>query len=210
MNNEPNQGLNGARLALLAFAAALAFSGCSSNSGPLKLYPAANPAVYVARQPFGGQMVVDTLSRTDTVVAIDAPQRRIELKHADGTITSYKCGPEIRNFAEMKVGDQVRATVVDEVAVSLRPASASQSITASAAAGAPSGARPGVVNLDTLDYTARIAAIDPWRHSVTLQTADGRTKPIIVGEYINLADYSVGDEVSVRSTQALAVLVEKP
>lgn len=210
MKIERDNTLNGAVL-LLALAAALAFTACSSKSGPAKSYPTVNPNVYVAQQPFAGQMVVDTLSRTDTVVSIDAAQRRIELKHADGSITSYKCGPEIRNFAQIKVGDQVKATVVDEVAVYLKPASASQSLTATGATiGARLGARPGVVSLDTLDFTARIAAIDPWRHSVTLQTADGRTKPITVSEFINLADYSVGDEVSVRLTQALAVLVEKP
>jgi hypothetical protein len=31
-----------------------------------------------------------------------------------------------------------------------------------------------------------------------------------VGEYVNLADFTVGDQVVVRLTQALAVLVEKP
>jgi S1-C subfamily serine protease len=72
------------------------------------------------------------------------------------------------------------------------------------------GTKPGVVSLDTLDFTAKVLAIDPWQHQVTLQTADGRTKPVRVGEYVNLADFNVGDEVVVRLTQALAILVEKP
>jgi len=199
---------------VIGFVAALALTACSSHSGSVKpASPAANfnPNAFTNTGAFAGQMVVDTLSRTDTVVAIDSALRRIELKHANGTITSYKCGPEIRNFDQIKAGDQVKATVVDEVGVYLKPASQSQSLTATGTTvGARLGAKPGVVNLDTLDLTARITAIDPWQHQVTLQTADGRTRPITVSEYINLADFSVGDEVSVRLTQALAVLVEKP
>jgi len=195
-------------------AAALALTACSTHSGPVKpASPGANfnPNAFTNTEAFAGQMVVDTLSRTDTVVAIDAALRRIELKHANGAITSYKCGPDIRNFDQIKVGDQVKATVVDEVGVYLKPASQSQSLTATGAAiGARLGTKPGVVSLDTLDLTARITAIDPWKHQVTLLTADGRTRPITVSEYINLADFNVGDEVSVRLTQALAVLVEKP
>ncbi|HTY89397.1 MAG TPA: hypothetical protein VMB80_18250 [Candidatus Acidoferrum sp.] len=210
MRRERNPMLSLAAL-LLALAAAVVFTACSSRSGSAKSPAPFNPYAFTNQEAFGGQMVMDTLSRTDTVVSIDSALRRIELKHADGTVTSYKCGPEIRNFDQMKVGDQVKATVVDEVAVYFKPASQSQSLAAaSLTVGARLGAKPGVVNLDTFDFTARIAAIDPWKHQVTLLTADGRSRPITVSEYINLADFNVGDEVAVRLTQALAILVENP
>jgi hypothetical protein len=191
--------------------ALVALTSCSSTPSPSKSNPPTNPAAYADQGNFEGQVVVNSITLTNTVVAIDAPQRTIELKHADGKTTRYKCGPQVANFAQIKVGDQVKATVVDEMALFLKPASQTQSIAATGAVvGARLGAKPGVVSLDTLNFTATVLAIDPWRHQVTLQTADGRTKPVQVGEFVNLADFNVGDHVVVRLTQALAVLVEKP
>ena len=45
---------------------------------------------------------------------------------------------------------------------------------------------------------------------MTLQLPDGTTKTIKVGEAVNLADVSVGETVSVKSTQATLVVLEKP
>jgi hypothetical protein len=187
------------------------FISCSSTPSPSKSNQPTNPAAYADQGNFEGQVVVNTITQTNTVVSIDATNRTVELKHADGKITRYKCGPQVANFDQIKVGDQVRATVVDEVALFIKPASQTQNITATAATvGARLGAKPGVVSLDTLDLTAKVLSINPWLHQVTLLTADGRTKPVQVGEFVNLADFNVGDQVVVRLTQALAVLVEKP
>jgi hypothetical protein len=210
MNPEKTKILNWTVMVLLP-AILVVFTSCSSTPSSSKSNEPTNPAAYADQGNFAGQVVTDSITRTDTVVSIDAAQRQIELKHADGKITSYKCGPQVMNFDQIKVDDQVRATVVDEMALFLKPASATQSLTATATVvGARLGAKPGVVSLDTLDLTAKVLAIDPWQHQVTLQTADGRTRPVRVGEFVNLADFNVGDEVVVRLTQALAVLVEKP
>ncbi|MFZ0826615.1 MAG: hypothetical protein WAO02_04255 [Verrucomicrobiia bacterium] len=212
MNLEIAKIPRGAAMLLLS-AALLALTACSSTPSPSKSNSnqPTNPATYADQGNFEGQVVVNTVIQTNTVVSIDAAQRRIELKHADGKITSYKCGPQVANFDQIKVGDQVKATVVDEVALFIKPASQMQSITATAVAvGARLGAKPGVVSLDTLNFTAKVLSINPWLHQVTLQTADGQTKPVQVGEFVNLADFNVGDQVVVRLTQALAVLVEKP
>lgn len=210
MNPEKNNIPNWAALLLVPMVLA-GLSACSSTPNASQSSPPTSPAPYASQGGFEGQVVVDSITRTDTVVSIDAAQRTIDLKHEDGKITRYKCGPQVANFDQIKVGDQVKATVVDQMALFIKPASQMQSINATnAVVGARLGAKPGVVSLDTLDFTAKVLAINPWLHQVTLQTADGRTKPVTVGEFVNLADFNVGDEVVVRLTQALAVLVEKP
>ena len=202
--------LSRAAIALLAVIL-LGLNSCSSTPKPSQSNPPTNPAALADQGNFAGQVVVNSVTLTNMVVAVDAARRTIEFKREDGRITSFKCGPEVRNFDQIKVGDPVKATVVDEMALFLKPASPTQSITATGAVvGARLGAKPGVVSLDTLDFTATVVAIDPWRHQVTLQTADGRTKTVPVGEFVNLADFSTGNQVVVRLTQALAVLVEKP
>ena len=53
-------------------------------------------------------------------------------------------------------------------------------------------------------------AINAWNDTVTLQLAGGFTKTIHVSQAVNLADVSVGDNVSVRATEAVVVVLEKP
>jgi hypothetical protein len=51
----------------------------------------------------------------DQAQKVDAAIRTVVLKSPDGTTKSYKLGPELRNFDQIKVGDTVKATVVDAV-----------------------------------------------------------------------------------------------
>src|SRR6476659_6913394 len=60
---------------------------------------------------------VRTMSETASVQSIDQANRTVTLKTADGALHTYKCSPEVRNFDKMKVGDQVIATVTDELAL---------------------------------------------------------------------------------------------
>jgi hypothetical protein len=44
---------------------------------------------------------------------------------------------------------------------------------------------------------------------VTLQLPGGLTKTIKVSEFVNLADVSVGDTVSVKATEAAVLVLDK-
>jgi preprotein translocase subunit YajC len=158
-----------------------------------------------------GAIVVDTTGMTATVTAIDTRRRRITLAAPDGRWATYKVSKDVINFDQIRVGDQVKATVTEELAVFLRPAgtlpSAGEGV---AVALAPKGAKPGLVLADTAEVTARVVAVDAVNRRVTLQFADGTTKTVRVNPDINLANVAPGDAVTVRITEALAVLVEKP
>ena len=159
---------------------------------------------------FGGQVVVDSFTTNLTVVSIDAPQRKLVLRHPDGKLTTCKVGPAVTRFNQIKVGDQIKATVVKESSVSLDKAGTLQSVSESASAVAVPGAEPGVKTVDTLTYTAKVLAIDLVGHQATLQMADGQTKTIKVREAVNLVDFNPGDTVSVRISETTTVLVENP
>jgi hypothetical protein len=160
---------------------------------------------------YGGQVVVDTITTNVSVVSIDVAQRKLVLRHPDGKVTTYKVGPEVTKFNQIKVGDEIKATVVEEFALSLDMAGTLPSVSASASAVAvPNGAEPGVKTVNILSYTAKVLAIDLVGHQATLQMADGQTKTMKVREAVNLADFSPGDTVSVRLTEATTILVENP
>ncbi len=187
---------------------ALFCAACSSTI-PLKV---TGPETFAGAQDFGGQIVVNAIATTNTVLAIDTAHRRVTLKNtASGKIHQYKCGPQVVNFNQIKVGDVVNATVVERMSIFVRQDSAAQSLSASALVVRPlPGAKPGVVGVQALDFTATILDINNWQDQVTLQGVDGITRTVTVGESINLADFNVGDQVTVRVTEALAILVTKP
>jgi len=196
-------------LPALGSAVALMLSACSSAPPPSG--PITSGAAYETQPGFGGQTIVNTVTRIDTVVSIDSVKRTLELKHPDGRITAYHCGPEIVNFNGIKVGDRVKATVVEEMAVSLKPGTAPETLSQSAVVvRSPGGAMPDFKNVETLKFTAKIMAIDIWGGTVTLQLATGQTRTLHCSDAINLADFNVGDDVSVMSVDSTSIAVEKP
>jgi hypothetical protein len=199
-------GLAVTPLALLALAA------CSSTPlSPEKQWKTETYQQEGGGAGYGGQVVVDTVTTNATVESIDAKQRTLLIKYPDGQTTTYKAGPEVQKFDQIKVGDLLKGTLVNERAVSLVKVGtlSSASVTDSAVA-VPNGAKPGVKTVHILNFTAKVLSIDPMGHQVTLQMADGRTRNVRVRDAINLANFNPGDLVSIRLTETTTILVETP
>lgn len=191
-------------LALLP-AALLTFISCSST-------PKGEKTTAVAYQEgVPGGVMVETFKTTATVTAIDAANRKVTLVSPDGKKTTYKAGPEIINFDQIHIGDQLKVTVAEELVVYLADKGAPPS---DAAAGlvalAPKGAKPGGIMASTVQVTAKVKSIDLKKHKATLEFPDGSTKTFAVRKDVDLTQRKVGEEVVIRSTEALAILVEKP
>ena len=75
---------------------------------------------------------------------------------------------------------------------------------------APVGAKPGVWVANTDEVTAKVTAIDLKHHKATLLFPDGSSRTFKVRPDVDLARQSVGQEVVIRKTEAMAVTVEKP
>ena len=182
--------LKSAAITLLPVAA-LALTGCWT--APTVLAPASgNPSLV------GSMVVVESFKTTATVESIDAAERKIVLKRADGVTTT------------LKAGDQVKATVVEETAVYLKPAGSPESVTASVVVTrAKTGAMPGVKAVDTRSFTGKVLSIDPVQHQVTLQLVGGQIRTVRMNDFVNLADFNPGDDVSVRITESMVIAVEK-
>ena len=160
--------------------------------------------------PVGGMVTSDTTTMTATVQAVDPDNRTVTLRRPDGTTSTYQVGPEAVNFDQIKVGDQVKATYVESLAVSVRKAdeppsvAESQSITR-----APKGAMPAGVIVNTTELTARVTAIDPTNRTVTLVGPAGNTRTLKVGPDVDLTKVQPGDNVVVRYTEELKIQVER-
>jgi len=152
---------------------------------------------------------IDAMNAVYTVDSIKPADRTVVLRERDGSLTAVECGPEVRNFDQIKVGDRVTATVAQSLAVHLVkgdsvPLGAG---TTTAVVRSPEGAKPGGKIVDTVAFTARIMGVDVPNRRVTLQTADGEKETVKVGPDIDLANIKPGDHVGVRATRAFAITV---
>jgi hypothetical protein len=200
-------------VAMLLPAAFLIFTSCSSTPPPANPGQPFSPSVYDSGSGFNGEIVTDAISTTATVVSIDRTKRLVVLKRADGSNVTYKALPNAFGFDDIKAGDVVKVSVAEELAVFLGrnsvPASASTNA-AKLRVRLPGGTQAVASEVGTVSFTAKITAINDWNDAVTLQLSDGTSKTIKVSEAVNLADVSVGDVVSVQSTEAAVVVLEKP
>jgi hypothetical protein len=197
---------------MLLSAALLVLTSCSSPPVAWNSKTSFASSAYEAPADFGGEVVTDAISTTATVVSVDHTKRLVVLKRADGTTITYKALPGAPGFDVIHAGDLVKVSVAEELAVFLGrnsvPATAGADI-ARLRVRLPDGTQAAAAEVATLVYTGKIAAINDWDDTVTLQLPGGPTKTIKVSEFVNLADVSVGDSVSVKASEAAVLVLEK-
>ncbi len=150
------------------------------------------------------------MTETATIVAIDSTNRLVSLKAEDGTVETIYAGPEVKRFAELKVGDKITFKYYESVVFSIQkpgdkpPASAPPSLVRGM------GARPAGTLSQQMTAVVTIEAIDLAVPSVTIKTDKGETMHFKIEDKSNLKGVKVGDKVQITYTQALAVSVDAP
>jgi translation elongation factor P/translation initiation factor 5A len=137
----------------------------------------------------------------------------VTLKGEAGETKTLKCGPEVRNFDQIKVGDTVKLTFVDEVAAYVRKADAPpMAEEAAMVALAPKGAKPGVLMAETAEVKAKVEDVNLKKHTVTFLNPDGTKQTVKVGKKAKAAlkELQKGDDIVLRITQALMIDVTAP
>jgi hypothetical protein len=170
----------------------------------------AKPAIVVTK--------VSTLNAS--VAAVDKAERLVTLRSDDGREQSIKCGPEVRNFDQIEVGDRVTAEYHEATAIFARKPQAAAGAAESGPGGvarsygmaelAPLGAKPGGLITNVSELTATVDDIDYVKRQVVLLGPSGRPRMISVGDDVqNFESLRKGDEVVIRYTEAIAISVAK-
>ena len=158
-----------------------------------------------------GAIEVSAITKTAKVTAVDPAKRTVTLANPDGVTNTYELGKNVRNFDQIKVGDEVKATLLEAVAVAVSKSSAPPDASGrDLVAVAPKGAMPGVIMAKTRQISAKIVSVDPQARTVTVEGPAGGTPTIRVGPKVNMNELQKGDDVTLRVTDALALRVEKP
>jgi hypothetical protein len=190
---------------VLLLAVAFIASSCKSSKPT-----GTTTSVAAIQQGVPGGVFVETQQMTADVTAINAAKREVTLKTADGKKTVVKCGPEVVNFDQIHVGDKVKVTAAEELVIYMATDAAPAGDGGAAlVALAPKGAKPGGVVAATVQVTATVTAIDLKKHKADLQFADGTTHTVAVRPDVDLTKRKVGEQVVIRTTEALALSVEK-
>jgi hypothetical protein len=158
-----------------------------------------------------GAIVVESVTGKAKVTAVDSAKRTVTFD-MDGMSRTVTCGPEVRNFDQIKVGDMLKVTFAESVAVYLQKAGAPAGGEAvSTVAVAPKGAKPGVLIADSIVLQSKIDDVNAKKRTVTITMPDGKSRTLKVAKGVKgLKDIKKGDDVNVRFTEALAITIETP
>ncbi|MFO1325330.1 MAG: hypothetical protein U1F15_14890 [Burkholderiales bacterium] len=152
--------------------------------------------------------VAEVVKLTATITAIDAATRDVTLKGPQGNEVTLTAGPEVKNFANMKVGDQVDVEYVQALTLELKKGGGLvvARTEQKGAAGAKPGERPAGAAGRQVTIVADVIAVDAAKQTITLkgpkQTVDMR-----IADPEQFKRIAKGDQVEATYTQALAVAV---
>lgn len=186
----------------------LMFTGCSKEAPPPP--PSEGTSSATLEKGVPGGIVVETYKLIANVTAIDSETRTVTLLTSDGKKTNVICGPEVINFDQIRVGDQLKVTVTEEVAVQMATEPTPLTAGGARVSLAPKGAKPGGVMAAVVQVTATVTAIDLKQHKATLSFPDGSTRTVAVRPDVDLTQRKVGEKVVIRTAQSIAISVEKP
>ena len=147
-------------------------------------------------------------TETATVESIEAASRTVTLKKPDGSFVTVVAGPDIKRFAEVKVGDKVNARYYENVVMRLKRSGEPDVDTATKATTAAEAVLPGGTKAKQRTITAVITAIDMNVPSITFTGPNNWKYTSTVQDKANLAKVKVGDKVDITWTEAVLVSLE--
>jgi len=147
-----------------------------------------------------------------TVTAVDQDARTVTLKGSDGESRTFQVGPKVKNFANVKVGDEVITQYQEALAVYVHRSEPGQPLPSPTSAEATTRAKPGEKPAGSVARTSvvttTVTAIDKANQTVTLKGPEGNTVTVKVKDPKNLEGVNIGDTVTAEYSEALAVAVQ--
>lgn len=184
-------------LAALAAAALLAPTAFAQGGG-----------VAVQSSP-GSVSAAQTVRITATITKIDPATREITLKGPKGNEIVVVAGEQVKNFAQMKVGEQVNADYLEALTLDLKKGGGmkvARTEDAGMKSAAP-GSKPGAIAARQVTVVADVIDVDAARQVVTLKGPQ-RTVELHVRDPEQFKMIAKGDQVQATYTEAVAVAVE--
>jgi outer membrane protein OmpA-like peptidoglycan-associated protein len=154
----------------------------------------------------------ETIVVTAEVLAIDKEDRSLTLLGPEDTVVDLLVTDDVRNFDQIKVGDQLSVEYYSSVAIYIgEVGSKPKTDTGLVAVRAEKGEKPGALAVGAIDMSASIVAIDKTERTLKLKLPDGSMVTTEVDKAVQVFDsLRVGDTIHTRLTKAVAISVEVP
>jgi Cu/Ag efflux protein CusF len=146
---------------------------------------------------------------TGVVEAIDAANRKVTIRKADGTVVTTVAGPEITRFGEVQVGDKISARYYETLIVRVKQPGEAEVASATRGTTGSNQETPGGTKAKQLTLTVTITAVDPATSSITFTGPEGWKYTSRVQDPAVLDKVKAGDKVDIVWTEALLVSLER-
>lgn len=189
-------------LATITAAVAIAL-GC-----PAHAQPKAPQAAVVVTSEAGRATAVAIAEATATVVAINQASRIVTLKGANGRTLDVLCGDEVKNFAQIHVGDDVKMSYREALTLQLKKTRAPLAAAAtSATVSAAPGSQPAAASGTEATVLADVVNVDPANSIISLKGPAGNVIDLKVQNPDHFKVVKKGDQVEAVYKQAAAIAV---
>lgn len=178
---------------------------------PVATLAQSGTAAASSAQAPGVRMKAGEFEMRAKVVELDTARRTATLRGAKGKLVTVDVPADVKNFDQVRVGDDLVVRYIAAVAAKLEPASTSgirERVENTGAIAAPAGALPGTAAARTVEVLAVIQALDRKAGAVTLRGVR-RTVTVNVPAGVDIAKLKVGDEVRAVFVEAAVVSVER-
>ncbi len=165
-------------------------------------------AVVTSNQP-GKVSVAETVKVSAAVTAIDKATRKVTLKNAAGKTFEVVAGEEVKNFDQIKVGDQLVVQYVQALTLEVMAGGGLRSSTqTSDTVQAKPGERPGAAGAREVTVTADVMAVNRKAMTITVRGPNGNMVDLKVKNPDHFKAVKVGDQIQAVYVEALAIAIE--
>jgi hypothetical protein len=171
--------------------------------------PAAEGVGAVVTAP-GSAAAAEVVTVSASVESIDKEKRLVILKRPEGNVFAVAAGPEVRNFDQIKVGDQVIVSHYEAISLELKKGGSGipERVETETAGRAAPGERPGAGVARQVTVVANVVSVDEKKQTVRLRGPEHTVVDLKVRDPNQLKLVKVGDQVEATYTEATAISVE--
>ena len=170
--------------------------------------PAPKGETMMATAP-GKGVAANIVEVTASIQAIDKKNRTVTIKGPRGHVETVVAGPEVKNFDQIKVGDNVALRYMEALSLELKKGGTAPVARTDSTMGATAkpGEKPAAGVGRQIHVTANVVAVDPATQTVSLK-GPKQTVDLHVGDPEQFKLVKVGDQVEATYTEAVALSVE--
>ena len=157
----------------------------------------------------GKGIAANVVEITASVQAVNKADRTVTIKGPRGHVETVEVGPEVKNFDQIKVGDNVALRYVEALSLELKKggkAPVARTDSAMAAKAKP-GEKPAAGIGRQIHVIANVVAVEAATQTVSLK-GPKQTVDLRIADPEQFKRIAKGDQVEAKFTQAFAVAVE--